>query len=74
MRGFSTWFRIAVAASIVVAVSAAGQLPAEAGPISEPDFYTNVPADLAPYAPGDVIHWEPRRISVRSSCTSAPIG
>jgi len=58
MRGFSTWFRIAVATSIVAAVSAAGPLPAEAGPISEPDFYTNVPADLASYAPGDVIHWE----------------
>ena len=58
MRGFSTWFRIAVAASIVAGVSAAGQLPADAGPISEPDFYTNVPADLTPYAPGDIIHWE----------------
>ena len=59
MRGFSTWFRIAVAASIVAGVSATGQLPAVAGPISEPDFYTNVPADLTPYAPGDMIHWEP---------------
>ena len=58
MRGFSTWFRIAVATSIVTAVSAAGPVPAEAGPISEPDFYTNVPADLASYAPGDVIRWE----------------
>ena len=59
MRGFSPWFRIAVAASIVAGVSAAGQLSADAGPISEPDFYTNVPADLTLYAPGDVIHWEP---------------
>jgi pimeloyl-ACP methyl ester carboxylesterase len=58
MRRFSNSFRIAVATSIVAGVTASGPLPAHAGPISEPDFYTNVPADLTRYAPGDVIHWE----------------
>jgi len=60
---------LAAATVLVGGLAAAAQQPATAGPISEPDFYTNVPADLSPYAPGEVIHWETETISVRSSRT-----
>lgn len=58
MNAIPRWLRTLTAASLVIGVTVAGEQPASAGPVSEPDFYTNVPADLSPYAPGDVIHWE----------------
>ena len=58
MRRISRGLRTLTAAAVVVGLVTVGQQPASAGPVSEPDFYTNVPADLGAFAPGDVIHWE----------------
>jgi pimeloyl-ACP methyl ester carboxylesterase len=58
MRAASGWLRAAIAATLTIGMAVAGNVSAGAQPTSGLDFYTDVPADLTPYAPGDVIAWE----------------
>jgi pimeloyl-ACP methyl ester carboxylesterase len=58
MRTSTRRLRAAAVASALAAMTAIGQVPAEATPIANGDFYTNVPADLSSYAPGDLIAWQ----------------
>lgn len=59
MRGRSVAMRGSLAWIVTIGLAVGATGPAQAGPITSTDFYREVPADLAPYAPGQVIRWEP---------------
>ena len=58
MRTAPGWLRAAISATLTIGMAIAGDVSAGAEPTAGPDFYTAVPADLTPFAPGDVIAHE----------------
>ena len=58
MRTGIGWRRATVGLILALGLSSGGVQMAQARPVAGPDFYSVVPTDLSPFAPGDVIKWE----------------